>query len=406
MSASAEARPTFNYFFGLLNFVAVFCVVWLLWYVFMNPNAVMRLYTPMYGFSLAVAFLAAIVLIHHIAEDYPFGEPAAGDSMLLRGILLTVIALGLMFFLVFGVFWGFLGRFGIAYFSPDSIIVTGGVGAEFFVARENACTAIVYFLTGFLWMSLFWSTGFGKWPWGEAGRGVRAWSKFFAVGFLTVIIYSVLFHPHVCYLFYPAQTKAGVEPWWAAWTETGSAFVCLGLVLCTLFWIVASDALWEGYPWKLLERNGEGTFLKGLLTFVVTVALGFVLMYVLLQVMTSFWDAPFMGGQYTDGPDFRFIHAGEIAGFLVLATFMLKTYFNNFPNVGGIWARCIARTVIAAAGAGALYGFYYSPLATFFLAKVPGVAQPGDTPLVWTIIFLSVIMIQADFMKGWPLRKV
>jgi hypothetical protein len=36
---------------------------------------------------------------------------------------------------------------------------------------------------------------------------------------------------------------------------------------------------------------------------------------------------------------------------------------------------------------------------------VPGVAQPGDTPLVWTILFLSIIMIQADFMKGWPLKK-
>jgi hypothetical protein len=310
-----------------------------------------------------------------------------------------------MLFLVFGVFWGFLGRLGIAYFSPTSIIAAGGVGAEFLVARENACTAIVYFLTAFLWMALFWNIGFGNWPWEDTGRGVRAWSKFFAVTLLSVIVYSVLFHPHVCYLFYPAQTKAGVEAWWSEWTETGSAFVGLGLVLCSLFWIVASDALWEGYPWKLMERNGEGNFLKGLVTFVVTVALGFALMYVLLQVMIYFWDEPFMGGQYTDGPDFRFIHAGEMAGFLVLAAFMLKTYFNNFPNFGGIWPRAIIRTIIVAAGAGGLYAFYYSPLATYFLAKVPGVAQPGDTPLVWTILYLSVIMIQAEFMQGWPMRR-
>jgi hypothetical protein len=35
----------------------------------------------------------------------------------------------------------------------------------------------------------------------------------FVILFFVSITYSVLFHPHVCYLFYPAQSKAGVEPW-------------------------------------------------------------------------------------------------------------------------------------------------------------------------------------------------
>ncbi len=60
MDTTAEKGQKFNYLFGLINLVAVFCIVWLLWYVFMNPNAVMKLYTPMYGFSLVVGFLAAM----------------------------------------------------------------------------------------------------------------------------------------------------------------------------------------------------------------------------------------------------------------------------------------------------------------------------------------------------------
>ena len=36
----------FNYLFGLINLAVVFCIVWLLWYIFMNPDAVMKLYTP------------------------------------------------------------------------------------------------------------------------------------------------------------------------------------------------------------------------------------------------------------------------------------------------------------------------------------------------------------------------
>ena len=44
--------------------------------------------------------------------------------------------------------------------------------------------------------------------------------------------------------------------------------------------------------------------------------------------MNYFWDEAFVGGQYTDGPDFRYIHAGEISGFLMLAAFIWKNYFN------------------------------------------------------------------------------
>ena len=41
---------------------------------------------------------------------------------------------------------------------------------------------------------------------------------------------------------------------------------------------------------------------------------------------------PFVGGQYTDGPDWRFIHMAELSGFFILFAFIWKHYFNNFPN--------------------------------------------------------------------------
>jgi amino acid transporter, AAT family len=406
MITSLETKPRFNYFIGLVNFVAIFLIVWFLWYVFMHPNAVYKLYTPMYGFSLVVALLAGIVLITNISDYYPFPErPTEKLGIVPRGILLTLTAVGLMLFIVYFFFWGLIGKFAVAYFSPYSIIASGGIGAEIFVARENACTAIVYFLTAFLWMALFWNTGFGRWPWQGDSRGVVAWSRLFAVLFFSVLVYLLLFHPHVCYLFYPAQNKAGVESWWMELAGTGSAFFGLGLVLCILFWIIASELLWDGYPWKYYDSDGEGSLSRGVATFLLTFTLGVVLIYLLLQVMIYYWDEPFTGGQYTDGSDFRFLHAGEISGFFILAAFILKHYFNNFPNLGRLWVRALVRTTIAIAGGMLFYWFYYSPLATFFLGKVPGVAQPGDTSLVWTILFLSVIMIQTDFFEGWPLKK-
>jgi hypothetical protein len=405
MDTVINAEKRFNYLFGLINFVVVFGIVWLLWYFFMNPNTVMKLYTPMYGFALLVVLLSSIVLLANVAGYYPFAESAANGNRVGRGILLTVAAFILMLFVHYVIFWYFIGKLGIAYFSPQSIVASGGTGAEPFVARENASTAIVYFCTAFLWVALFWNLGFGRWPWQKVGRGTLAWSRLFAILFFVSLIYIVLFHPHVCYLFYPAQSKAGVSPWWEGFCETGSAFVGLGLVLCSLFWIVASSLLWEGAPWKLMNRDGEGNFLKGIVTFAATLVMGWIMMWILLKIFTLVWDEPFMGGQYTDGPDFRFIHAGEVAGFFILAAFILKNYFGNFPNTASIWARAIIRTAIAIAGGLLFYAFYYSPLATFFLAKVPGFAQPGDTPLVWILLFLSIIMIQSDFFAGWPLKR-
>jgi AAT family amino acid transporter len=407
MNANADTEKNFNYFFGLLNLAAVFCIVWFLWYIFMNPDTVMKLYTPMYGFSLVVVFLSSIILMTSVVEYSAFIEkiPAA-ENIIWRGIIMTIVAFILMLLLVYVVFWGFIGKFGIAYFSPDSIVAGGGIGAEPWAARENASIAILYFFTAFLWIALFWNVGCGRWPWQKSSSGVIAWSRVFAIFFFTSIVYTLLFHPHVCYLFYPAQTKAGVASWWAEFAGTGSAFFGLGLVLCTLYWIIISDMLWEGYPWKWFEKDGEGTFVKALITFIVTFVLGMIMVFILIKIMNVVWDEAFVGGQYTDGPDFRYLHAGEIGAFFILAAFILKNYFNNFPNAGPLWLKAIIRTVIAMAIGMLIYWFYYSPLAVFFLARVEGFAQPDDKSLVWVLLFLSIIMIQWEFFEGWPLKKV
>jgi UDP-N-acetylmuramyl pentapeptide phosphotransferase/UDP-N-acetylglucosamine-1-phosphate transferase len=138
---------------------------------------------------------------------------------------------------------------------------------------------------------------------------------------------------------------------------------------------------------------------------VVTLILGLILFWVLLQIMNIPWGEAFEGGQYTDGPNFRYLHTGEISGFFILAAFILSTYFNNVPRLSNMAARGLVRAIIAIAGGIVIYFFYYSPATTFFLGKVAGVAQPDDSPLVWTLLFLSIILIHRDFWGAWPLRK-
>lgn len=388
---------------GLVNLVVAFALVWVLWYVFLHPNGVMALYTPMYGFSLIVVLVSAIVLIAKVIDCFPLDETAMGDAS--RGCVLTAAALILTWVLVYGFFWGFIGRFGITYFSPQSIVRAGGTGAEIFNARENASTAIVYVFTAFLWVAMFWSTGFGKWPWREASAGGRALAKLSTVGLLSTIAYVVLFHPHVSYLFYPAQTMAGVEPWWADFARTSSAYFNLGLLLCMVMWMVIADLLWEGYPWMLVDADGEGNLARGVAMFVGSFVLGTATFWFLLKGMDLAWYEPFEGGQYTDAPYFRYLHAGEIAGFVILSAFIVKTYFANMVQAGSLTARAAIRTLAAVLGAALFYVFYYSPASTLLLGKVPGIAQPEDTPLVWTLLFLAVVMIQGEFFRGWPLTR-
>lgn len=389
---------------GIVNLVAVFALVSGLWYVFLHPNGLFALYTPMYGFSLVVALVVAIVSFAKVAEFFPLQSLTLAAPV--RGMLFTAISVLVALLIVHGIFWSFIGRFGITYFSPYSIVEAGGVGAEFFNARENASTAIIYVLASFVWIALFWTVGFGRWPWRGNSVGVLAWSRLTSVALLSIMVYVVLFHPHVCALFYPAQTMAGVAPWWAEFAQTASAYFNLGLVLCATLWIVVSDILWEQWPWRLLDRGGEPGFLRGLFAFFGTIILGALTMWIVLQVMNVAWMEPFEGGQYTDAPYFRYLHAGEIAGFGMLGAFVTKTYLDR-PLILLPLAGTIAARTLVAAGVGFLaYLFYYSSAGTALLGRVPGIGQPEDTPLVWALLFIAVILCQIEFFRGWPLRAM
>ncbi|BEQ13207.1 hypothetical protein [Desulfoferula mesophila] len=406
MSDGRVNGAKFNYILGLINLAVVFCIVWLLWYVFMHADGVMRLYTPMYGFSLVAVLLSAVILISQVL-GWPAdpAKPLAAGAAIAQGILGAVLSLAVMFVVYYLVFWLFIGKYGVAYFSVPALLAAGGTGVEAYNVQEWSSTAILYFSTAFLWWALVWNLGFGRWPWQDDNRWVVGWSRVFVVSFFSIITFALLFHPHVCLLFPEAQKMVGAKPWWEGWADTSSAFFGLGVVLCTLWWVVFSDLFWEGRPWSWFNREGEGNLLKGVITFLATLAMGLITVYILTAIFNAIWMEPYVGGQYTDGPDWRFIHMGEVAGFCVLFAFIWKYYFNNWPNGLPLLLRGIIRTIIGVAGGMLIYWFYYSSLSRAVLGKVPGWAQPGDSPLVWTLLFLTVVLIQGQFFHNWPLRS-
>ena len=406
MSNSPDSVKGFNYLYGLINLAVIFCIVWVLWFVFMHADGVMKLYTPMYGFSLVAILLASVILLGRVLGWPSDPEQALPAGRAIgQGILGVVLSLAIMYVIYY---WG-SGCSSASLAWPISalmaLVAGGGTGAEPWNAREWSSTAILYFGTAFLWWALVWNLGFGRWPWQNDSRWVVGWSRLFVVSFFSIVTFAVLFHPHVCMLFPEAQKMAGAKPWWEVWASTNSAFFSLGVVLCTLFWVVFSDLFWEGRPWSWLERGGEANLAKGIITVLGTLFLGLVLVYILTAIFNAIWMEPYQGGQYTDGPDWRFIHMGEVSGFCVLFAFIWKYYFNNWPNGLPLLLRAIIRSLIGVAGGMLIYWFYYSPLAVVVLGKVPGRAQPDDQPLVWTLLFLAVLLMQVQFFHNWPLRR-
>ena len=398
----------FSYLRGFANLIGVFLVVWLLWYVLMNQYGIFKLFRmPNHGLSLITVFFSSIVMMIYVIEYYPFKIEKMNTFN--RGVFLLIICVILAILIYYLIFRNFIGRFGVAYFSPASIMASGGVGAKSlntdFMALDRSSKAIYYFHFAFLWIVFFWNLGFNRWPWNDCSRSVSSWSKLITIILLTIITYSILFHPYVCYLFNPVQSKAGVAPWWTNIAGTGSAYFNLGLLFCTLTWIIISTFLWEGYPWKMITRDRKGSIAKGVVVFFGTLALGIITMIILMKVMNIFWGEAFPGGGKTDGIDFRYIRSGEICSLFILVTYILKYYFNNFPNTLNIWSRAVLRSVITISGGLIIYFVYYSKAGTVFLGFETGLGFPFDTPTAFVMFFLIIIFIQNEFFQGWPLRK-
>jgi len=398
------AQPSIktNYLLGIATFIGLSVLNIAAWFLFFNPKGIMRLYTPMYGFSMVVILLAMVITVTDLFDCWPLRRKSDERISPLQGILLTGITLLLTWAVMFGLFHNLIGKYGITYFSPSAIVATGETGTEIFNARENSSTALVYLFAAYIWIAVAWKTSFKGWPWNGESLPTVGFSRLMTTSLFSLLAYAVLFHPHVGYLFSPPPKLAAVAPWWESLADTGSAYYHLGWVVCTVAILIMSESLWEGYPWRILSRE-EGSLFGGLFTFFGSVVTGFVMMLVMKKGMDLYWGAPFVGGQYLDAPYFRFLHAAEMAGFLILATFVISVYLGNLLNGSNLMVRILIRTFAVVTLATLLMWFYYAA-GPLVLGTVPGIAQAEDTSLCWSFFMISFVLIHRHFFNAAPMK--
>ena len=390
-----------NYLFGLIAFVVMVIVDFALWRVFFAPtNGVFKLFTPLYGLSLAAFFFYAVILIADVF-GYRNEQGSIGKGLALLGSALVFFYVAYYIF-----FWNILGRFGVTYFSPQALIDSGGTGLEIWNARENASLAILYVATALIWVTDVWNAGLGDTPWEGLKRPTIGMSKFFATAFCAVLVYAIFYHPNVTVLFVPKQIFAGVTPWWEAAAMTSSSFYHLGWMFGGLFLLMFLNDCFDGLPFQALSGDKSGSVWAGLVSLIIAVGGGFLFMYIAESIMNYFWFEPFTGGNYTDDPRFRHLHTAEIAAFFMLALIIVKVFFNNVVRTTNRWLNYAARLVAIPAVGMALYFFYYSEtLGPTFVDRVPGVGSVDDTSLCWTVMTLALILVYDRFFNAFPLRQ-
>ncbi len=396
-----QTEERFNYLLGIIFFAIFVLINFGLWRFFFAPtHGVMKLFTPMYGLSLVAVFLGCILCLTDIFKlGNDLGKP-------LRGLALTVGSLAIFYVAYYGFFWSFLGKFGVAYFSPHSLIAAGGTGAEIWNARENASMAVTYLAVAFIFVAIIWNSGLDNFPWEKTTPTVAGWSRFFAVTFFATIIYAVLYHPHVTALFVPKQTYAGVEPWWENVAMTSSSFYHLGWMMMSVAVLTLITETFGGWPLASLPSSGGKTFLRLLATLALSIGLGFIFFYLLEGVMTKFWDEPFLGGNYTDDPRFRHLHVAEIAVFAIASIYLWQTYFGNWPTRLPILAGHAVRFAIVLLLTGGFWLFYYNQsIGPKFVDRVPGIGNIDDTALCWSIMTVVILLVHRKFFDGWPMRR-
>jgi AAT family amino acid transporter len=381
---------------ALVNLVLISILFYASWWIFMDPRGLMRMYTPYVGYMYSRWLLVTLIWVVYIFAFWPFKKAwLVKTHPVVKGIILTAFTWLILMVLIKGLFHGFLGHLSMAYFSPEQL---EKIGITDFYAWEYSSQAIVMFAAIASWLSPAWVVAMEEAPWQNMTQPSRGFSIWITTFFFSTLIYFVTMHPHMGILYYPWQYFTSIAPpWWEHFADTVSGNFSIGWVMCCTVVVWIYETIWERYPFCLIRNDS----LRRLSSFFGIILISLALAALLYFGQELIWGAAIRGTRREFAPDWRWLHVGEMAIFWMLPALWIKFFHNNAVNRFSTPVNALIRTIISVVAAVALYWLYYKT-AHLFLGVQKGFSHPQQFPMIPTIWFICMMLINYWFMDGWP----
>ncbi|WP_321369312.1 hypothetical protein [uncultured Desulfuromusa sp.] len=382
---------------ALISIAVLFAVFYATWWIFQDPRGYMRMYTPYVGYMYCRWWLIMMIWMVYVFNYWPFKRSWLDNAHpLYKGAVLTLVSVGILLLLIKGFFEGFLGNYGLAYFNPEQLEKLPGITS--FFAIEYAALAILMFAAIASWLSPAWVVAFEEAPWQKMKQPAKGFSILMFTFFLSTLVYFVTMHPHMGILYDPWQYFTSIAPpYWEQFADTVSGNFHVSWIMCctVVVWLV--ETIWERYPFNLIKNDWGRRFTC--FFGIIAIALAMHFFFYFAQELT-FGEA-IRGTRRADAPDWRWLHVGEMAIFMLVPALFLNFYFGNWPRKFSMPVNVTIRTLITIVASILLYIVYYRT-SHLFLGTQKGISHPQQFPMIPMIWLVNLMLVQHWFMDNWP----
>ncbi len=383
---------------GLSNLIVLIIATFVIWWVLFSNAGPVKLYTPLFGFSLVIWTLLIMLWQIELFDFWPLKRDFLNNAHpLMKGGLLTAITIASYLILVFGVLYLIIGRYGITYFNWPYLHEIGKLGTDILTSREITswamlCLSVPFFLVG-VWVMV----GVGKDIFPELPQPRLGIANWLLIAVISIPLFFIFFHPHIGSMFYPAQIYTAVLPWWKSMAHTNSAEYSLGYMFCTVVVIFYTIHLWDGRPWTLVKSQPW----RIIFLVVGSLILSVILVKIELYAMNYLWDEAYIGGQNEANFGWRYSHTVTISNFILVPAIILNFFFGQAFSKMGLILRGTIKTVIALV-VGLLFAWAFYVWGPVLLGICEGVSHPSENASAFLLLVINLLMIQDNFMDGWP----
>ncbi len=386
---------------AIVALVFTLVIFYATWWIFQDPRGWMRMYTPYVGYMYTRWWLIVLIWMVYLFNYWPFKRSWLENTHpLIKGVVLTAVSFVVVYVLIKGFFEGLLGNFGLAYFNPDQLTKLPGI-TEFF-AIEYSALACLMFAAISSWLSPAWIVACEESPWQDMQQPGKGVSILVMTFFLSTVVYFVTMHPHMGILYFPWQYFTSIAPpYWEKFANTVSGNFHVSWIMCCTVSVWLVETIWERYPFSLIKRN----WVRRFAAFFGIIAIAFAMHFFFYFVQELTWGEAIRGTRRAFAPDWRWLHVGEMAIFLLVPSLFLTFYCDNWPKKYSMPVNVLVRTTIAIVAGILLYIFYYKT-SHLFLGTQKGFSHPQQFPMIPTIWLINIWLVHHWFMDNWPAWKM